>query len=348
MTKEEQLPRLRATRVGNKGVVTKLIAETEGILHGPYPLEEKTRNRLARTEKVLKEKTELIHDLDEKIIAVCKVEDIKEEIENAKDLKMRVMDAIEAISIGTMPTTPFNSSSSSNLTQGTNTIFIPPSSPGSSSGSQQPQGNFGNGTENPKTARTKLPKITLHRFKGDVTQFRTFWDTFESQVHSNPGLTKIDKFSYLVSLLEGTASRAIEGLPVTEENYDSVVDILKKRFGKPQKLISGHMEELLKLNICTLDKPSQLRFLCDKINVNIRGLEALGVKSEQYGSLLIPIIMAKLPAEIRVQVARNTSQDVWEIDSLLDFIQGEIEAREISEKINAVTEQVKHPSPARN
>ena len=344
MTEEEQLPRLRATRVGNKGVVTKLIAETEGILHGPYPLEEKTRNRLVRIEKVLKEKTELIHDLDEKIIAVCKVEDIKEEIENAEDLKMRVMDAIEAISIGTTPTTPFNSSSSSNLTQGTNTIFIPPSSPGSSSGSQQqPQGNFGNGTENPKTARTKL-----HRFKGDVTQFRTFWDTFESQVHSNPGLTKIDKFSYLVSLLEGTASRAIEGLLVTEENYDSVVDILKKRFGKPQKLISAHMEELLKLNICTLDKPSQLRFLCDKINVNIRGLEALGVRSEQYGSLLIPIIMAKLPAEIRVQVARNTSQDVWEIDSLLDFIQGEIEAREISEKIKAVTEQVKHPSPARN
>ena len=73
MTEEEQLPRLRATRVGNKGVVTKLIAETEGILHGPYPLEEKTRNRLACTEKVLKEKTELIHDLDEKIIAVCKV-----------------------------------------------------------------------------------------------------------------------------------------------------------------------------------------------------------------------------------------------------------------------------------
>ena len=97
-----------------------------------------------------------------------------------------------------------------------------------------------------------------------------------------------------------------------------------------------------------MDKPSQLCFLCDKINVNIRGLEAVGVNSEQYGSLLIPIIMAKLPAEIRVQVPRNTSQDVWEIDSLLDFIQGEIEAREISEKIKAVTEQVKHPSPARN
>jgi len=111
----------------------------------------------------------------------------------------------------------------------------------------------------------------------EVTQFRTFWDTFESAVDSNPELTNVEKFSYLVSLLEGSALRAIEGLPVTEENYDSAVDILKKRFGKPQQLISAHMEELLKFNICAVDKPGQLRFLYDKISVNIRGLEALGV-----------------------------------------------------------------------
>lgn len=38
---------------------------------------------MARIEKVLKEKKELMHDLDEKIIVVCKVEDIEKEIENA-------------------------------------------------------------------------------------------------------------------------------------------------------------------------------------------------------------------------------------------------------------------------
>ena len=53
-------------------------------------------------------------------------------------------------------------------------------------------------------------------------------------------------------------------------------------------------EELLKLNICAVDKPGQLRFLYDKVSINIRGHEALGVKFEQYGSLLIPIIMVKL------------------------------------------------------
>ena len=89
-----------------------------------------------------------------------------------------------------------------------------------------------------------------------------------------PGLTKFDKFSCLVSLLEGFASRAIEGLPITEENYDSAVELIKKRSGKLQQLISAHMEELLKLNVCVVDKPSQLGFLYDKISVNIRGLEA--------------------------------------------------------------------------
>jgi len=81
----ENLPTLRATRADNKGVVTKLIGEAGTILDGTHPLEEKARNWLARNEKVLKEKSEMIHDLNEKIIMVCKVENIEKEIEDAED-----------------------------------------------------------------------------------------------------------------------------------------------------------------------------------------------------------------------------------------------------------------------
>lgn len=55
---------------------------------------------------------------------------------------------------------------------------------------------------------------------------------FESVVYFNFGLIKIDKCSYLVLLLEGFVLCVIEGLFVIEENYDLVVEILKKRFGK--------------------------------------------------------------------------------------------------------------------
>ena len=57
----------------------------------------------------------------------------------------------------------------------------------------------------------------------------------------------------------------------------------------------------------------QLRLVYIKISVNIRGLESLSESSNQYGSLLIPVIMSKLPHEIRVQVARNTAGEVWEM-----------------------------------
>ena len=110
----------------------------------------------------------------------------------------------------------------------------------------------------PRPSKSRLPKITLAKFKGEVMQFRSFWDSFESTVHTTTDLAKIDKF--LVSLLEGTASRAIAGFPITEENYDAAVDIINKRFGKPQQLISVHMDELLKIPTCSTDKPYQLHY----------------------------------------------------------------------------------------
>lgn len=47
----------------------------------------------------------------------------------------------------------------------------------------------------------KLPKLALHSFSGDITQWITFWDSFRSAVHDNDQLTAVDKFNYLKSLL---------------------------------------------------------------------------------------------------------------------------------------------------
>jgi len=154
--------------------------------------------------------------------------------------------------------------------------------------------------------------------------------------YMNTNLTKIDQLN-VVPLLEGSASHTIAGLPITKENYDAAVDIINKQFSKSQQLISAHIDKLLKTSTSLTDKPHQLRYLSNKLNVNIRGLEALGVKSTQYGSLLTPIIMAKLPPEIRVHIAQTTSKNVWDIESILSVIQNEIKAREISEKIKAMT-----------
>ena len=88
-----------------------------------------------------------------------------------------------------------------------------------------------------------------------------------------------------------------------------------------------------------------MRFVYDKISVHVRGLEALGVDASRYGSLLIPVIMAKLPQDVRVQIARNTKQDIWEIGELLDVIQREVEARERSDNVKVTSDNRKPPAP---
>ena len=62
----------------------------------------------------------------------------------------------------------------------------------------------------------------------------------------------------------------------------------------------------------------------------------MGISSDQYGSLLIRIIMSKLPSKIRLLVARKVSKDVWEVNELLHTIKIEVKAREACDlvKIN--------------
>ena len=63
------------------------------------------------------------------------------------------------------------------------------------------------------------------------------------------------------------------------------------------------MDELLKLSCCSGDEVAQLHAIYDKINVNVRGLEPIGVTVDQYSSnLLILVIMGKLLADIQLHI----------------------------------------------
>ena len=96
---------------------------------------------------------------------------------------------------------------------------------------------------------TTAPKLRLPKFKGDVKDWTSFWDSFNSSVHENREIPKVDKFNYLNSLLEGAAFRTIQGLPLTASNYDSAIAMLCERLGNTQQIIRVHMEDLLKIPI---------------------------------------------------------------------------------------------------
>ena len=71
--------------------------------------------------------------------------------------------------------------------------------------------------------------------------------------------------------------------------------------------------------------------MCDQICVHTPSLASLGITSEQYGSLLIPIIMSKLSPEVQLQNARNSKDSVWKIEELMNVKKIEVEAKEAGE-----------------
>ena len=115
-------------------------------------------------------------------------------------------------------------------------------------------------------------------------------------MHGNENLSKVNKSNYLKNLLEGPALTAIARFALTDENYEVAVQLLEDRFANPQMIISSHMDALLKLDAVSefLDV-GKIRRLYDTIDIQIRSLQNLKVSSEKYGTLLVPLVLVKIP-----------------------------------------------------
>ena len=90
------------------------------------------------------------------------------------------------------------------------------------------------------------------------------------------------------------------------------------------------MDALLKLpSVNSVHETKKLRELFDKIEINLRGLNALGVEARSFGNLLAQVVMEKIPSELRLFVSRKFGSDEsWNLDALLTALKTELEARE--------------------
>ena len=102
-----------------------------------------------------------------------------------------------------------------------------------------------------------LPKLTIEKFKGDYTKFTKFMDSFVAAIDSCEDLEDIEKFNYLHFYLEGEAFRTIPGIKLTDKNYPEALEVLRRRYGNKQRIISAHMNELL--NIKEVEKDRDLQ-----------------------------------------------------------------------------------------
>ena len=106
-----------------------------------------------------------------------------------------------------------------------------------------------NGTkkQNSFSVSSKLPKIELPIFSGDLLKWHGFWYQFDISIHQNKSISDIDRFNYLKKYLSGPALETISDPTLSFANYKEAVTILTERYCNHQVLISAHMDSLFKM-----------------------------------------------------------------------------------------------------
>ena len=307
--------KIRAVRAGHRGVVTKLLKKFEDIQKdSDCELEE-----IVTLLELLETKKRIITELNDKILDITTEEDVADEIEETDEyalsfeIKLKhIQKFIDKKQINEKSTlaslNPLANSFSPRLTNTMNAEF-------SNENCRQPERDEATYIQNvqstfPHTGyqNHRLPKLELPQFDGDSLKWQTFWDSFESTIHYNVTLTNVQKFSYLKAQLHGSAAQCIEGFALTNANYATAVNLLRERFGQTHKIIHALMKSIMDLPKPTSNLYS-LRDFGDKLEAYIRGLESLGQTGDMYGALLVPVILDKLPSDIRMNIVRASGTD---------------------------------------
>ncbi|KAF0293986.1 hypothetical protein FJT64_008285 [Amphibalanus amphitrite] len=158
------------------------------------------------------------------------------------------------------------------------------------------------------------------------------------------------KYFYLKQHLDGDAARAIQGLPLTAENYPEAVRILQHRFGKDDVRKDTLVAKLLSLpGVTDADNIKSLRKLTDEVTAGVRSLRALDITN--IGEVLLPVLKGKIPASWRLQWARlrrerATDDENTEFESFLRFLQQEVECQEESVQVLCQKKREESSQPA--
>ena len=177
-----------------------------------------------------------------------------------------------------------------------------------------------------------LPKLDIGKFRGNVIEWRPFREKFDALI-GDKDIPSVNKFTYLLSALEGEAKVVVQGLTVTGENYAIALRLLEERYGREEQVRFAHIQALLNLPQMPKGQKnvSALWSWRDSLLSHTRSLEVLGIKGETYGVFLTPIILSRLPNDVRMEWAREGEGRESDLDFLLEALNKEIRRIERSE-----------------
>ena len=297
------LDKVKKQRIAARGWITRAMNNLEAVLKQDPADKVDYEEAMSEFDKRLK----ILDDVQSKVESELPEEEIEADVEQAGAIRDKAKQCLKKVMRAFVKLFPVQLDSDS-IYQGTSNV----------------QG-------------VKLPKLELPKFSGVVTEWPTFWEKFEAIVDESD-IPTVSKFTYLQSLLQGEAKDAVAGLSLTTENYKTACKLLVDRFGKKEVIIFAHIQALLSVTVSSVGTKSQnLRKLQDELLTHVRSLEALEVEGKTYGLFLTPLLLSRLPPDIRLEWSRGEVGHESDLEWLLTFLTKEIESRERAEVFKGVT-----------
>lgn len=169
--------------------------------------------------------------------------------------------------------------------------------------------------------QVKLPPVNIPCFDGTYGAWNNFRSSFETAVHSNTGISNVQKMQHLKANTKGAASKIIRHLAITSDNYETAWEILRSRFDHERKLVRTYYETAR--NIEKIEKPTakSLRDLHDVFIESLSSLNNMGF-GETDDHWVVNFIIDKLDdTTLRAfERAQKEPRKFPTLDALLKFI----------------------------
>ncbi|KYN38532.1 hypothetical protein ALC56_07086, partial [Trachymyrmex septentrionalis] len=126
----------------------------------------------------------------------------------------------------------------------------------------------------------------LPKFKGELSDWLKFRDTYKSIIHDNPStISSIQKFHYVMAALEGHAAQIVDETELRNSSGRVI-----RRYDDPKLLIHNHIEAIFKMKAINSESAAQLNDIVDSFTKYTRALRKLQEPTEHWDSLLTRVV----------------------------------------------------------
>ena len=161
-------------------------------------------------------------------------------------------------------------------------------------------------TTSSEATATKLPKLELPTFHGDILRWKNFWE--QLSVHEWASIPKEEKLMYLQNAIKDkSAKNLIAGLTKSSEHYDEAIKCLQERYDRPRQIHQTHVRRIIEAAPLKDGTGKEIRALHDVVVQHLRALKLIG--HEPLGTFITSLLEMKLdPTTMYVRMAAAQSK----------------------------------------